>query len=106
MIAKRTYRLIVTILTISYMIYHLTGDFWQMFIVPAGEVPLILMWALNVTHIIGMFCFVVISCCNCARKKFLSFQLDAIERNQVNDNSIPYSQTWRLTISIIFIQVS
>jgi hypothetical protein len=79
------------------MIYYLMGDSWRMLIVPAGEIPLILMWGLNVTHLIGMFCFVVFSCCDCARK-------NVVERRELNDNA-PFSQTWKLTISIILIQV-
>jgi len=106
MIAKRIYRLIVTILTISYMIYYIMNDSWSMLIVPAGEVPLILMWGLNITHLIGLFCFVIFSFCDCTRNKFLPPKPDVVERGQFNDNRVLLNQTWRLMISIIFIQVS
>ena len=79
------------------MIYYLMSDSWSMLIVPAGEVPLILMWGLNISHLIGLFCFVVCSFSDCARKKFVLPKPDVVEQAK---------QTWKLMISIILIQVS
>jgi hypothetical protein len=106
MIAKRIYRLIVTTLTISYMIYYFMIDSWSMLIVPAGEVPLILMWGLNISHSIGLFGFVVGSFCDCTRKEFLAPEPDVVERGRLRDRNAPANQTWKLIISIILIQVS
>ena len=101
MIAKRIYRTIVTILTIGHMIYHSRTDFWSVFIVPAGEVPLILMWGLNITHLIGLFCFVVFSLWSSARQTFSPPTPDVVERENMRLN-----QPWRLIIFIVVIQVS
>ncbi len=106
MIAKRIYRLIVTILTISYVFYYFMSDSWSMLIVPAGEIPLVLMWGLNITHLIGLFGFVIFSFCHCAQNKFLSPKPDIVERGHLNDGTVPTNQTWKLIISIILIQVS
>ena len=105
-IAKRIYRLVVTTLTISYMIYYLMIDSWSMFIIPAGEVPLILMWGLNISHLVGLFGFVIFSFCESWRQKFSPPKPDVVERGHLNDGNETSNQTWRLIISIIFIQVS
>lgn len=101
MIAKRIYRSTVTILTISYMIYYLMVDSSLMLIVPAGEVPLILMWGLNITHLVGLFCFVMFSLWSSARQTFSLPKPDVVERENERLN-----QSWRLRVSIIIIQVS
>lgn len=106
MIAKRIYRLFVIILTISYMIYYFMVDSWSMLIIPAGEVPLILMWILNITHIIGLFSFVIFSFFNCTENKFIPLKPNVIERGHLNGGTIPSNQTWKLIISILFIQVN
>lgn len=106
MIAKRIYRLIITILTISYMIYYIMKDSWSMLIVPAGEIPLILMWGLNITHLIGLFAFVILSFCNYTKNEFLPIETHVVERKHLRIDTVPSNQTWKLIISIVFIQVN
>ena len=100
MMVKRIYRMTITILTISYMIYYLMMDFSLMLIVPAGEVPLILMWGLNITHLLGLFCFVMFSLWSSARQTISLPKTDVVEQENTRLN-----QSWRLNISIVFIQV-
>lgn len=101
MIVKRIYRIIVTLLTIGHMIYHAKGDFWSMFINPAGEVPLMLMWGLNITHLIGLLCFVMFSLWSSARQTFTPPTPDVAERENLRLN-----QPWKMIISMIILQVS
>jgi len=100
LLAKRIYRLIITILTLSSMIYYFFIDIWSMFIIPAGEIPLILMWTLNISHLIGIFAFVIYSFCDGAREQFQKARADVFETDHLNN------QTWKLIISIILIQVN
>ncbi len=100
MIAKRIYRLTITTLTISYVIYYSMVDSWSMFIIPAGEVPLILMWSLNISHLVGLLGFVVFSFSNSSRWKFSPPEANVIQRKYLTN------QTWRLIMSILVIQVS
>ena len=106
LIAKRIYRLIVSFLTISYMIYYFMIDSWSMFIVPAGEVPLILMWGLNITHLIGLLAFVILSFFYEARKQLIPPKPDVVVRGHLNNGDISSNQTWKLIISIMLIQVN
>jgi hypothetical protein len=81
-------------------------DSWSMFIIPAGEVPLILMWGLNISHLVGLLGFVVFSFLDSSRVRFSPPEANVIHRRHLNDGNIPANQTWRLIISIIVIQVS
>lgn len=82
------------------MIYYFFLDIWSMFINPAGEIPLILMWTLNISHVIGLFAFVIYSFCDGAREQFQIARADVFEINHLSN------QTWKLIISIIMIQVN
>ena len=101
--AKRMYRLIVTSLTLSYMIYYFMGDSWRMMIVPAGEIPLILMWGLNVTHLVGMIGFVGCAWYDCVSKKIPSPKLHVIEGEPF---SVPLRGSWKSMLPIILLQVT
>jgi hypothetical protein len=101
--AKRIYRLLITLATITCIIYYSTQDSWQMLIITAGEVPLILMWALNVTHSAGMLCFVIFSCCAWAQGK-----LNATKSNPLTPVSLhqqPSDSTSLAKVSVLIIQV-
>ena len=102
-VAKRIYRLLITLATITCMIYYSTRDSWQMLIITAGEVPLILMWALNVTHSVGMLCFIVVSCCAWARGKLKSAKSSPLTPTALRQQ--PIDSTCLAKVSLLVIQV-
>lgn len=99
---KRLYRLFILLGIAISMIYYSTKDPWQMWIIPIGEIPLMLLWILHVTHFFGLASFVIISCSEKLQRKF---HLDLVSSPDVESDSIS-SPSWSCTISMIFIQVN
>lgn len=101
--AKRIYRLSITSATITCLVYYSTQDSWQMLIITAGEVPLILLWALNVTHSAGMLCFLIVSCCAWARGKLKSTKSSPLTPTSLRQH--PIDSTCLAKVSLLVIQV-